>query len=410
MIVRRKNAAEPSPHMRRALRLAARAAGDTSPNPMVGAVLVRNGRVVGEGHHRRAGAAHAEHVAIAQAGARARGATLYVTLEPCAHRGRTPPCTDAIVRAGIARVVIALEDPDARVRGRGIAALKRAGVDVEIGDGGDAARELNRAYLKQRTSGLPYLTLKIAQTLDGYVARRRGERTPITGARSAAFTRRERIEHDVVMIGVDTAIVDDPLLTVRPRHRRAVPYLRVVVDSHGRIPPGARILHDQRAARTLIATTRTMPRAVRARLQRSGARVMVCRHMPDGRVDLHDLLKRLGRQGHLSVLCEAGPTLARALLAARLVDRIHWLIASKRFGRLPDALAAPEIARARIDAVAPIGRDVFVSGTPEVQRSSPGSSHMKARSSPSKRRTARAGSSSKARSSRTAKRRAPAST
>ena len=377
---------------------------------MVGAVLVRDGRVVGQGHHRRAGAAHAEHVAIAQAGARARGATLYVTLEPCAHRGRTPPCTDAIVRAGIARVVIGHEDPDLRVRGRGIAALKRAGIEVEIGDGADAARELNRAYLKQRTTGLPYVTLKIAQTLDGFVARRRGERTTITGARSAAFTRRERIEHDAVMIGVDTAIIDDPLLTVRPPHRRAVPYLRIIVDSSGRIPQDARILRDQRTARTIVATTHATPRARRAALARAGAHVMICKCDNHGHVDLLDLLQRLGRQGHLSVLCEAGPTLARALLSAHLVDRIHWLIAPTRFGRAPQAVRAPVISRARVDAVARIGRDVFVSATPEVQRFSQGSSRMKARSSPSKAKTVRIGSSSRIRNSGKARRLARAST
>jgi diaminohydroxyphosphoribosylaminopyrimidine deaminase/5-amino-6-(5-phosphoribosylamino)uracil reductase len=263
--------------------------------------------------------------------------------------------------------------------------------------------------VKQRTTGLPYVTLKIAQTLDGFVARRRGERTAITGVRSAAFTRRERIEHDVVMIGVVTAIVDDPLLTVRPPHRRAVPYVRIIVDSSGRIPQDARILRDQRAARTIVATTSAMPRARRVALARAGAHIMICKRDERGHVDLRDLLQRLGRQGHLSVLCEAGPTLARALLSARLVDRIHWLIAPTRFGRAPQAVRAPVISRAHVDAVARIGRDVFVSATPEVQRFSQGSSRMKALSSPSRAKTARAGSSSRTRSSAKAKRRARAS-
>ncbi|MBV8282109.1 MAG: bifunctional diaminohydroxyphosphoribosylaminopyrimidine deaminase/5-amino-6-(5-phosphoribosylamino)uracil reductase RibD [Candidatus Eremiobacteraeota bacterium] len=402
-----------SRYMRRALELAARAAGDTSPNPLVGAIVVANGRIVGEGYHRRAGAPHAERIALREAGARARGATMYVTLEPCAHRGRTPPCTAAIIAAGIARVVIAIQDPDARVRGRGIAALQRAGVSVEVGDSAGEAREQNRAYLKHRVTGLPYVTLKIAQTLDGYVARRKGERTAITGARAAAFTRGERIEHDIVMIGVDTAIVDDPLLTVRPPHRRAVPYVRVVVDSRGRMPAHAAMLRD-RSARTIIATTAAMPRRVRAQLARR-AQIMVCTSTRAGRVDLRDLLRRLGAQGHLSVLCEAGPTLARALLAARLVDRIHWLIAPKRFdapskngarsengARSKNALLrpvkAPLVPRAQIRSVAHIGRDVFISAIPEVRPSSPGSSHTKARSSPSKRAPRRAASRSRMRS------------
>jgi diaminohydroxyphosphoribosylaminopyrimidine deaminase/5-amino-6-(5-phosphoribosylamino)uracil reductase len=401
--------------MRRALALAARAMGDTSPNPLVGAVIVRDGRVVGEGFHRRAGAAHAERVALRVAGARARGATLYSTLEPCAHQGRTPPCTSAIIAAGIARVVIAIDDPDRQVNGRGVVALRKAGIEVDIGDGAAEAREQNRAYLTQRTRGRPFVTLKIAQTLDGYIARRKGERTPITGAAAARFTRRERIEHDVVMIGVGTAIVDDPLLTVRPPHRRAVPYTRVVVDSRGRIPLHSKLVTDQRSARTIVATTRAMPRAVRAALKKYRVQVMVCRRTLAGRVDMRDLLARLGRQGHLSVLCEAGPTLARALLSARLVDRIHWLIAPIRFDATPARngprsrpVQAPPVPRARVEAVRKIGRDTFISAVPEVQPSSPDSSRIKARSSALARSLARAGSSSKVRRSAKAKRRARA--
>ncbi|HLN47070.1 MAG TPA: bifunctional diaminohydroxyphosphoribosylaminopyrimidine deaminase/5-amino-6-(5-phosphoribosylamino)uracil reductase RibD [Magnetospirillaceae bacterium] len=405
----------PSTHMRRALALAARATGDTSPNPLVGAVIVRDGRVVGQGFHRRAGSPHAERVALRDAGARARGATLYSTLEPCAHYGRTPPCTTAIIAAGITRVVIALEDPDAKVRGRGIAALRRAGIDVEIGDGAAEAREQNRAYITQRTYGRPFVTLKIAQTLDGYMARRKGERTPITGAAAARFTRRERIEHDVVMIGVGTAIVDDPLLTVRPPHRRAVPYIRVVVDSRGRIPLGSKLVTDQRAARTIVATTRAMPRAVRAALDKHRVQVMICASTRDGRVDMRDLLARLGRQGHLSVLCEAGPTLARSLLSARLVDRIHWLIAPIRFDVTPARndprsrpVQAPPVPRARVETVRAIGRDTFISAGLEVHLSSRVSSRIKARSSASARSRARGASSSKVRPSAKAKRRARA--
>lgn len=390
-----------SEYMRRALALAARAAGDTSPNPLVGAVIVANGRIVGEGYHRRAGAPHAEREALRAAGARARGATMYVTLEPCAHRGRTPPCAPAIVKAGIARVVIAVQDPDPHVRGRGIALLRRAGINVVVGDGAERARDQNRAYIKHRTTGRPYVTLKIAQTLDGFVARRAGERTQITGAQAARFTRAQRIAHDAVMIGVDTAIVDDPLLSVRPAHRRAVPYTRIVVDSRGRLPLRAKVVRSRRAARTIVATTRAMPAATRAALERRRIAVLVCKRTARGRVDLDDLLARLGRQGMLSVLCEGGPTLARGLLTTHRVDSIHWLIAPTRFGATPAAAAAavatPVVHGARVVRVRRLGRDVLVEATPEGSASSRDSSITKARSAASTTPRARAGSSSKTR-------------
>jgi len=389
--------------MRRALALAARAAGDTSPNPLVGAVIVARGRVVGEGYHKRAGAPHAEVEALRAAGARARGATMYVTLEPCAHRGRTPPCVPAIVKAGITRVVIAMRDPDRKVLGRGIAALRRAGVETIVGNGAELAREQNRAYIKHRTTGSPYVTLKVAQTRDGFVARRAGERTRISGAAAARFTRAERIAHDAVMIGVDTAIIDDPLLTVRPPQRRAVPYARVVVDSRGRLPLHAKLARGRPGVRTIVATTRAMPSATRAALERRGVVVLVCDRTARGRVDLRDLLARLGRQGMLSVLCEGGPTLARGLLAARRIDSIHWLIAPARFGATPAAaaaaaaVAAPVVRDAHIVRVQRLGRDVLVEAAMEGRASSRGSSTTKARSAARTTPRARGGSSSKTR-------------
>ena len=387
--------------MRRALALAARAAGDTSPNPLVGAVVVARGRIVGEGHHRRAGAPHAEAVALRAAGARARGAPMYVTLEPCTHHGRTPPCVPAIVKAGIARVVIAMMDPDQRARGRGVAHLRHAGIDVAVGDGAALAREQNRAYVKHRMTGRPFVTLKLAQSLDGFVARRAGERTQITGAAAARYTRAQRIANDAVMVGINTAIVDDPLLTVRPPHRRGVPYFRIVVDARGRLPVNAKLLRDTKAARTIIATTSRMPRATRAALARRGADVMLSKSTKDGRVDVRDMLARLGRQGMLSVLCEGGPALARTLLAARCVDRIHWLVAPTRLRVTPAhgaaAVAAPIVRRARIMNVRRLGRDVALEATLEVGASSPDSSSTRARSAAPKARPARAASSSKTR-------------
>jgi len=387
--------------MLRALALAARAVGDTSPNPLVGAVIVKDGRIVGEGHHRRAGAPHAEREALRTARARARGGTLYVTLEPCVHRGRTAPCVPAIVAAGISRVIVAIKDPDARVRGRGIERLRRAGVAVEVGDGAALAGAQNRAYIKQRTAGRPFVTLKIAQTKDGFIARRKGERTPITGAQAARFTRDERIGHDAVMIGVDTAIVDDPQLTVRPPHARAVPYTRIVVDSHGRLPLHTKLVRDLRNASTIVATTRAMPQKIQASLERRGIEVLVCKRLADGRVDLRDLLASLAKQGMLSVLCEAGPKLARGLLNARCVDAIHWLIAPTRFGSTPAAahaaVAAPVVGRARVTEVRRLGRDVLVKAEMEGRASSRGSSNTRVSSAKFWTNRARANSPSKTR-------------
>lgn len=318
--------------MRRALRLAARAIGNTHPNPMVGAVIVRDGEQVGAGFHAFAGALHAEAVALEQAGERARGATLYATLEPCPRAGRTPPCTDAIIAAGISRVVVAMEDPDEHVRGAGIARLRSAGLDVEVGVRESEARALNRAYIRHRMTGLPFVTVKMAQSLDGFAAERPGVRTQLTGEGAARYVRRLRYEHDATMVGAGTVAVDDPSLTVRPRKRRHVPYLRIVVDSAGRIPLASKVLREQSAARTMLATTDAISDEVRARLTARKIEIITCERTADGRVDLNDLLRRLGAQGTLSVLCEGGPTLASALLRAAGVQQLVWLIAPKLIG------------------------------------------------------------------------------
>src|ERR1700730_5017332 len=209
--------------MRRALALAARAAGNTSPNPMVGAIVASSeGEPIAQGYHERAGDAHAEAVALERAGDKARGATLFLTLEPCNHHGHTPPCTDAIIRAGVARVVIATEDDDPRVRGAGIKRLREAGIRVDVAAGPEAARRLNRMYFHHRRTGRPFVTLKMAQSLDGAVGVRSGERRQLTGAKAVAYVRSLRYEHDAVMVGIGTVLVDDPALTVRPFRARAV--------------------------------------------------------------------------------------------------------------------------------------------------------------------------------------------
>lgn len=314
--------------MQRALRLAARGRGATSPNPMVGAVILKGPRVAGEGCHRRAGGPHAEIFALRRAGRAARGATMYVTLEPCCHHGRTPPCTDAIIAAGLARVVVACPDPNPRVNGRGLRQLRRAGIEVKLGVLREEAQRLNRAYLKHTESGLPMVSLKAAMSLDGKIATARGESKWITGERARAYGRRLRSHHDAVLVGVGTVLADDPELTVRIG-RRPSP-LRIVLDSRGRTPPTARLLSaDERPP--VVAVTRLAPAARRKRLERAGAEVWVLPSSKGG-VSLRALMKRLGDLGVQSVLVEGGGKAAAGALAAGLVDRVYFFLAPRIIG------------------------------------------------------------------------------
>jgi diaminohydroxyphosphoribosylaminopyrimidine deaminase/5-amino-6-(5-phosphoribosylamino)uracil reductase len=352
--------------MQRALRLAARGRGNTSPNPMVGAVIVRRARVAGAGYHRRAGGPHAEIFALRQAGAAARGATMYVTLEPCCHHGRTPPCTEAIIAARLARVVVACVDPNPSVNGRGIRQLRRAGIEVQVGVLQGEAQRLNRAYLKHTETGLPLVSLKAAMSLDGKIATARGEARWITGEPARAYGHRLRSYHDAVLVGVGTVLADDPELTVR-MVRRASP-LRVVVDSRGRTPPTARLLSaDER--RPVVAVTRRAPAARRGRIERAGAEVWVLPSSGGG-VSLRALMKRLGERGVQSVLVEGGGKVAAGALAAGLVDRVYFFLAPRIIGgaSAPTSVEG-EGARRLADAwriervrVRRIGEDILVTG------------------------------------------------
>lgn len=353
--------------MRRALRLARRAAGRTSPNPMVGAVVVRDGRVVGEGYHRRAGTPHAEAHALRAAGDRAAGATLYVTLEPCDHHGQTPPCTDAIIAAGVRRVVAATADPNPRVAGRGLDRLRAAGLEVRTGILAGEARALNEAFLKFITTGRPFVTWKYAVSLDGRVAAHTGLSRWISGERSRALVHRLRAEVDAVMVGVGTALADDPLLTARgPGGRDPV---RIVVDSHLRMPATARVISPGSKAPTWIATTHLAPAERRRALEGAGAEVMVLPAAGD-RVHLPSLMDELGRREVTSVLCEGGPTLAAALLEASLIDKVCCFISPSLIGGggAPGALAGtgrPSPAEAwRLERPAwrRVGEDFLITG------------------------------------------------
>lgn len=312
--------------MRQALKLAARGRGRTAPNPMVGAVVVREGRVVGLGFHPRAGEPHAEVFALRQAGEAARGASLYVTLEPCCHHGRTPPCTEAVLASGVRRVVAAMPDPFPKVAGGGLRLLREAGLQVESGLLQPQAEELNRAYLKAVRTGLPWLTLKLAMTLDGKIATRTGDSRWVTGEAARRYVHRLRDWTDAVLVGSGTALADDPELTARlPGARNP---LRVVVDSRARLPRTSKLARTARETPTLLLTgeessTRDLE-AAGVQIERIPARA--------DRLDLEAALRRLVERGVHSVLCEGGGELAAALLERGLVDEVVWFIAPRLVG------------------------------------------------------------------------------
>ncbi len=315
--------------MTRAVALARRALGRTSPNPAVGAVIVKNGRIVGEGFTRPAGGPHAEVVALRRAGARARGATLYVTLEPCSHFGRTPPCADAVIAAGLARVVVAVGDPNPLVRGRGLRALRRAGIPVTTGVLAEEAGAVSAWFRHFVVRRRPFVLLKLAASLDGRIATARGESRWISGPAARAWVHALRNRVDAVMVGAGTAVADDPALTCRVRGGRDP--LRVVVDGRLRLSPRARMLRQASRASTLIATTAAAPKARREALERAGAEVIAVAKRGTT-VDLAALLRELARRGVVSVLIEGGGALAASALRGRLVDRLLIVSAPSLLG------------------------------------------------------------------------------
>jgi diaminohydroxyphosphoribosylaminopyrimidine deaminase / 5-amino-6-(5-phosphoribosylamino)uracil reductase len=317
--------------MRRALELAERGRGLTSPNPLVGAVVVRHGAVVGEGAHLRAGGPHAEIEALSVAGDAARGATLYVTLEPCAHYGRTPPCAPAVVRAGLARVVAAMRDPNPLVVGGGAEVLRAAGVAVEVGLLGDEAEHQNRAWLTAVREHRPHVTLKAAATLDGKLADVHGTSRWITGELARQRAHRLRAESDAVVVGLTTALRDDPALTVRlPEPWPREPY-RVVLDTAARLDGGARLIHVATPARALVAVGEQASAARVSALEAAGATVLRCRTRA-GRVDPASLLARLFDLDVRAVLVEGGAETHAAFVDADLVDRVALFVAPLLLG------------------------------------------------------------------------------
>jgi diaminohydroxyphosphoribosylaminopyrimidine deaminase/5-amino-6-(5-phosphoribosylamino)uracil reductase len=314
---RRSTAASDAAFMGRALKLARRGSGETNPNPLVGCVIVRGGAIVGEGFHARAGGDHAERVALRRAGARARGATMYVTLEPCSHHGRTPPCAPQVAAAGIRRVVAATSDPNPRVRGRGFAHLRRAGVRVAEGALAEEARELNRRFF--RASGLrrPFVALKVAMTLDGAIATARGESKWITSPAQRRDARALRRLHDAVLVGIETVRLDDPMLLPSPRVRRS--FARIVLDTRLRIPTSSRLVRS--ASRPVIVVCGPGNERRARHLRQRGLTIVPVRTR-HGRVDVGAALRELRRLGIWSLMVEGGGEVLGSFLADRLFDEV----------------------------------------------------------------------------------------
>jgi diaminohydroxyphosphoribosylaminopyrimidine deaminase/5-amino-6-(5-phosphoribosylamino)uracil reductase len=321
-----------SRHMLRALELAERGRGSVEPNPLVGCVIVKDDAVGGEGWHARFGGPHAEIAALEGAGANARGATLYVTLEPCCHQGKTPPCTRAIIPAGIRRVVAAMKDPFAEVSGKGIAELQEAGIPVEVGLHEDLARRLNAPFLKLLTTGKPWVIGKWAMTLDGKIATRSGYSKWISGAAAREVVHRLRARVDAVLIGRRTAEMDDPLLTARPSDG-VVPRFatRIILSSEARLPPGSRLLQTARDVPVLLACG---PDALKRDIRRlAGKGVEVLPFLAPTRFERTiQLLDELGRRRMTCVLVEGGSQLLGTLLDARQLNEVHVFVAPKLFG------------------------------------------------------------------------------
>ena len=355
--------------MRRALALAERARGRTSPNPLVGAVVVRDGAILGEGHHARAGTDHAEVAALGACGGSPGGATLYVTLEPCRHTGRTPPCTEAILRAGIRRVVVATADPNPLVDGGGIVELRAHGIEVTTGVLEGEARRQNEAFFTFIRTGRPFVHLKVAMSLDGKIATRTGESRWITGPAARRRVHEWRDAVDAVLVGIGTVLADDPRLTTRLDRAGARDPARVVVDSRARLPRGARVLTGGSSAPTFVAVSPAAPADRLAVLEAAGARLL----RVDGaeiEVDLLGLLLALGKLGMTRVMIEGGARLNASALAAGIVDHYLAFVAPVLIGGIaaPGVLAGDGVGRLaeawrlREVQVERLGDDFLISG------------------------------------------------
>ena len=359
-------------YMKRALRLARRGEAWVSPNPMVGAVIVKKDRIIGEGYHQKFGGNHAEINAINHVTEPIKGATIYINLEPCTHYGKTPPCIESIIAAKPARVVIGTPDANPIVTGKGIEALKRHGVKTTVGVLEESCKELNERFFKFMRTGIPFVTLKFAQSIDGRIATASGHSRWISSEQSLKFAHALRSHHDAVLVGSGTLSKDDPELTVRLVRGRNP--LRVVVDSHLRISPDARIMKDQDKAKTIVATTNNADREKRARLTDLGVEVLAVDTDKDRRVDLMRLLMELGKRNISSVLVEGGADIITSMLMEQLPDRVVIIIAPKIVGKGLEAIgdlgikSINESLRLTYRKVRRLGDDLIIDGRIEKKR------------------------------------------
>lgn len=318
--------------MKMALALAGKGRGKTSPNPMVGAVIVKGGRVLGKGYHKMAGLEHAEIAALRDAGARTAGATLYVTLEPCDHFGRTPPCTNAIIKSGIGTVVAAMKDPNPLNNGKGFARLKAAGLKVVEGVLKDDAMRLNEVFVKYITTGLPYVTVKVAQSIDGKIATKTGDSKWISGEQSRRFVHKMRGWVDAIMVGAGTIIADNPLLTSRVANRlKGRQPIKIIVDAGLNISPKARIFGSSSPAKVIIAASKNAPDNRANRFRTAGADVLKLKDKK-GIINLIELFRELGKKEITSILVEGGGTLIGNLRDAGLIDKILFFVSPRIIG------------------------------------------------------------------------------
>ncbi|MBF0387459.1 MAG: bifunctional diaminohydroxyphosphoribosylaminopyrimidine deaminase/5-amino-6-(5-phosphoribosylamino)uracil reductase RibD [Candidatus Omnitrophica bacterium] len=349
-------------YMRRALRLAAKGLGKVAPNPLVGCVIVKHGKIIADGWHKEYGREHAEVVALKQAGAKAKGAVMYVTLEPCAHWGHTPPCVEAVLAAGLKKVVIAMVDPNRLTRGKSVKKLRAAGVEVIMGVGELEARELNAGFIKYISRRMPYVTAKTAQTLDGRIAARSGDSKWITSSAAREISREKRNNFAAILVGVGTVLADDPGLDAP-----AKPIIKIVVDSGLRTPEKARLFHGTVAGQVILAVTDKAPKAKICRLERRGV-VVICCPKKEGKVDLVFLFKALASRYISSILIEGGAAVIGSALKAGLVDELNIYLAPRILGddqarASVSGLEALNVAQARnfcFTKVERIGSDLFL--------------------------------------------------
>jgi len=359
-------------YMSIALELAEKGRGTTSPNPMVGAVIVKDGKIVGKGWHKRPGTPHAEAVALEKSGGKAEGATLYVNLEPCCHTDKlTPPCSDAIIRHRLARVVIGMVDPNPKVSGKGIQVLRDAGIQVDVGVLGERCERLNETFSKHITTGMPFVTLKVAQTLDGKIATSSGESKWITGPDARRFGHRLRSQSDAIIVGISTVLRDDPSLTTRIEDQPGArdPH-RVILDSRLSMPLDAKVLNQTSKATTFIATTIDAPTSKLREVKKKKADILIIDQDENGMISIPSLMQELSKLGMTNVLVEGGARVNASALRSGVVDKVVFFIAPKLLGGddargsigggSPDSL--DEAVEITCVSHTSVGRDIMVEG------------------------------------------------